>query len=223
MTFKSTLAKILGVPLVLFGLGGAQPVLAQDGNNLRVKAYRASENSNEASFLKVKSPYSLWKKLKGFTFMQFHDGKYIGKSSLSVSVSDSSDFDWKVQLFHKKTPLNGALAGVQYNFPFEGKKVGADVYVSPLGVDDKGDLKRDLNLQYSFKFPLPLGIQMSGFGELCPLRNEWKYGEIGIAKKIINSKFDVDLSAGYLLHGRKEKSLRPNSNFKVGLEVSTEI
>lgn len=154
---------------------------ALDGN---IKYVHTKDVAN--SYVEASAFYKLPGKISGFTFVDFLNGKgYFAKTSLEKNVA--SVVNAKAQLVHANEPTTQAGVGVSAVIPHMPKNTFAKVSVMPLWFDAYGRVKDKVIVGYFGSVDLPMGFELSSFGEWnigAEGGPKWAYGEIELGKNI---------------------------------------
>jgi len=146
--------------------------------------YIQSERS-DGSQIKLKGFYELPQDVKGFTFVELQEDGYFGKTYLDRGIRNSV-IGSRLMAVHGNEPLSETALGLTVSIPNLPEGAYAQAGFLPIWLGNEGDAIGDkAHIGYSFGFPLPLGFNISGFGDWDVLAEEgtqWDYGEFDLSK-----------------------------------------
>ncbi len=167
------------------GLASFMPLEKAEAQVSGSAEYVQSENS-ESSYARANAFYSLSKGINGFTFMElYRNGSgYFGKTYLDKK--NSKGIGPRVMAVHAGEPLSEVGMGVNAVVPHLPKNVFATVGLLPLWIGNDGKSVGDKAMaQYFVSADLPLGLNLSSFGDLDILADggpQWDYGEVKLQR-----------------------------------------
>lgn len=181
---KKSLRKILTTGAI--GLASLLPMKAEAQVTGNVE-YVQSE-TNQDSHIELKGFYGLPQGVRGFTFMELHKERYFGKTYLDKEISNG--IGPRLMAVHGNEPISEIALGLTVEIPNLPKGAYAQVGLLPVWFGNEGKIVGDKAfVGYSFGFPLPLGLNLRGFGDWDVLADnspQWDYGELELSKSLDN-------------------------------------
>lgn len=183
----SRLGKILRFGAI--GLASLLPIKkAEAQGNVHGNIEYIQSEISENSYPRLNAFYSLPQRIEGYTFMELYQGGkgYFGRTTLDRAITRG--VGPRAIVNHIGEPFTETGLGVGAVVPHMPRNSFATVGALPLFVDKQGRRLRHQGLvQYFFSTPLPLKLNLSGFGEwniLAENGPEWGYGEFNLGRKI---------------------------------------
>jgi len=173
----------------MVGLAGLLPgeAEAQVSGNVQ---YIQSER-NEGSQIKLNAFYEILKGIKGYTFTELQKGGYFGKTYLDKDISHG--IGPRLMAIHGNEPLSETALGINAVVPYTPENVFATVNFLPLWLGNEGEALGDKAfVGYFFSADLPLGLNLSGFGDWDIFAEggaQWDYGEFSLTKQLGKNAF----------------------------------
>jgi len=181
-------------------------------------AHYIQSERNEGSQIKLRGFYELPQEVRGFTFTELQKGGYFGKTYLDREIGNG--IGPRLMAVHGNEPLSETALGVNAVVPYTPENVFATVNFLPLWLGNEGEALGDKAfVGYFFSADLPLGLNLSGFGDWDVLAEggaQWDYGEFDLHRKI--GPFNVGYNPALLNDGDAIPRLEHRASIGVKFE-----
>lgn len=143
-------------------------------------------SENDVNSFKAHVFYELPKEIKGSSFIKLNgnNGDYFGKTNLEKEVTGG--FNVALQAKYSDTPFYSVGLGISRQVPTP-RGIFLKLRLLPLWFDKEGKQNNEFRFTYRAKAELPLGAEISSFGEWNLVDEEgiqWVYGEIFLNTEI---------------------------------------
>jgi hypothetical protein len=127
--------------------------------------------------------YQMPSGIDGFTFVNFSEGGYYGKTTLKKQIDEGISV--RGQTVHANEPITQTGVGIGAVVPGLPKNTFLEVNYMPAWFDENGLVEDQAQAGYFVSVNLPAGIQLSSFGDwnVTGLNPKWMYGEVEVSKK----------------------------------------
>lgn len=178
----------------------------------------------KGAYSEVNAFYGLPFGARGYTFMDFNEGNYYGKTFVTKALGEKG-LALKTETMHANETMTQTGAGVQFNLPAIPNVNYANLNYLPAFVgkdgkvvrDDKGIMKSALG--YAASVNLPGEVELSSFGQVViGDKAKWSYGEVE-ARKNITKSGKVFIAGNIALLSNPTKPLSPKTQARATIGV----